>query len=296
MQQPPLQDPTNPTDQPWQPSPYSQSEQPSVPPSEPLSSPQAAMQPPPDYHPVMPDNPWQQQQTYPPQPMYQQPIQPPPNYNPVMPASPWQQQQAYPPQPMYQQPMQPPPNYNPVMPANSWQQQQTYPPQPMYQQPMQPPVQVTAVNINMNAQQQNNGCVRALYFVFIGWWLSFWCLQVGFFLCALIVTLPLGLMILNRIPQIMTLKPSRQTVQTNVNVTSVGGAGGAVNVVNVNVNVTGVQQHPMLVRALYYIFVGCWAGYLWASLAYFLCLTILGLPLGIVMFNYLPAVLTLRKS
>lgn len=68
------------------------------------------------------------------------------------------------------------------------------------------------------------------------------------------------------------------------------------NVVNVNVNVAGIQQRPLLIRAVYYIFVGWWVGYLWASLAYFFCLTILGLPLGIVMLNLLPMVLTLRKN
>lgn len=261
MQQQPSQDPVNPNNELLQHPPYSQLERPSQP-----LPPQA-------------------------------PIQQASNYNPAMPGNPWPQpQQAYQPQPMYQQPMQQMPNYNPAMPGNALPQQQMYPAQPMYPQPMQAPVQVSAVNVNVNTQQGNNGCVRALYFVFVGWWVGFWCLQLGFLLCAFIITLPLGLVILNRIPQIMTLKPVTKTVQTNVNVTSVQAGGMAVNTVNVNVNVTDVQQRPFLLRALYYIFVGCWAGYLWANLAYLLCLTLVGLPLGIVMFNYLPVVLTLRRN
>ncbi len=280
MQQQPPRDPLNPTNQLWQPAPNPQSGRPGEP---------------------SPRNEMPQPQPYLPQQGYSQAAQPAPQpqYNPAMPGTPWPQPQPqpYPPQQGYPQAMQPAPNYNPAMPGNPWPQPQPYPSQQMmYPQTAQGPVQVTAVNVNVNAQQKNNGCVRALYFVFIGWWLGFWCLEIGFFLCAIIITLPLGLMILNRLPQIMTLKPAPQTTRTNVNVTSVGVGGASVNTVNVSVSTVGIQQHSMLVRAVYYIFVGCWVGYIWASLAYLLCLSIFGLPLGILMLNMLPAVLTLRKS
>jgi len=169
--------------------------------------------------------------------------------------------------------------------------QQTYPPQQYPQMPPQPMNVNTIVNVNTQ-QNGHSFLIRALYFIFIGWWAGFWCLQIGFFLCALIVTLPLGLTLLNRLPLIMTLKQPRQ--QTNVNVVTTTYAGGVTNMVNVNV--TGMQQHPMILRILYYLFIGCWVGYFWASLAYGLCLTILGLPLGVMMLNNLPAVLTLRKN
>ncbi len=287
----PPQNPDDPTGQLWQPSPYPQPEQPSVPPPGPL---------PPQRQPERPSQPLPpQQQGYQPQ------MQTPPGYNPAMPGAPWQPQQGYPPQQTYppqqgyQPQMQTPPGYNPAMPGAPWQpqqQQQGYPQQQIYQQPVPSAVQMTSVNVNVNAQQGPGGCVRAIYFVFIGWWLGFWCLEIGFLLCFFIVTLPLGLVILNRLPQIMTLKPSAKTVQTSVNVASAMGAGGMSNSVNVNVNVVDVQQRPFLLRAVYYIFVGCWVGYLWATIAYFFCLSILGLPLGIVMLNQLPVVLTLRRN
>jgi uncharacterized membrane protein YccF (DUF307 family) len=103
-----------------------------------------------------------------------------------------------------------------------------------------------------------------------------------------IVTLPVGLLILNRLPQIMTLQPPTQRMVTNVSVTG--------STVNVHMGVVGVQQRPFLVRAIYYIFVGWWVGYLWATIAYCFCLTFLGLPLGVLMINQLPAVLTLRRN
>jgi uncharacterized membrane protein YccF (DUF307 family) len=199
----------------------------------------------------------------------------PPNSTP---GNPWQQ---------------PPPN---AMPGGPWQQQP--PPNAMYpgQQPMYQPhsyAQTGAINVNISAPQTGaNGCVRILYFFFIGWWLSLWCLEIGFALCFFIITLPLGLLLLNRIPQIMTLKPSKKVVQTNVSLAS--GAGG--NVVNVNMNVQGTQQYPFLLRAVYYIFIGSWVGFLWAQLGYLLCLSLLGLPLGVLMLDLLPAVLTLRRN
>lgn len=227
---------------------------------------------------------------------FSQPVPPQtPNYNTGDPSGQlWQStpygQSERPSMPFPQQPMQPQPNYNPAMAGNAWPQQQ------MYQQPMQPqPVMQApvAVNINMGAQKQTNGCVRAIYFVFVGWWLSLFCLELGFLLCAFIITLPVGLIILNRIPQIMTLKPPTQKTETSISMTT--GVGGATTV-NVNVSVTGPKQYPFIIRALYYIFIGCWVGYIWATIAYFFCLSILGLPLGILMLNLLPTVLTLRKN
>jgi uncharacterized membrane protein YccF (DUF307 family) len=133
--------------------------------------------------------------------------------------------------------------------------------------------------------------------VFIGFWLGLIWLEIGFALCAFIVTLPIGMMMLNRLPQIMTRKAPGTS--TNVNVSTINiqqPYGGSVMVQNINVNVAGTQQHSFLVRALYFVCIGCWAGLIWAHLAYFCCLTIVLLPVGVMMFDRLPAVLTLRKN
>lgn len=198
------------------------------------------------------------------------------------PPVPQQTFQTPPPQPAFQQPT----------------PQQPYPyqpPQPPFQQmpyPYQPPMQQVNVSVNVGNQRQHGFLARALYFIFIGSWLGYFWLMLGFGLCAFIVTIPLGLAMLNRIPQVMTLRSSSaNATQTNVNVST--GYGYT----NVNVNVqSGVRQSSFLVRALYYCFIGCWLGFLWANIAYFLCLMIVTLPLGVMMFNRLPAVLTLRKS
>jgi uncharacterized membrane protein YccF (DUF307 family) len=50
------------------------------------------------------------------------------------------------------------------------------------------------------------GClIRAIYFILIGWWFSFIWANVGWFLAATIIGLPLGLWMLNRLPAITTL-------------------------------------------------------------------------------------------
>ena len=139
--------------------------------------------------------------------------------------------------------------------------------------------------------------MRFRRFLFVGWWAGLFWLNLGFALCALIVTLPLGLMMLNRLPQIMTLKASGTSTSVNVSTVNMQQPyGGNVMVQNINVNIGGTQQHSFLIRAVYFVFVGCWLGYLWANLAYFCFVTLLLLPVGIMMFDRLPMVLTLRRN
>ncbi|MGH2505951.1 MAG: YccF domain-containing protein [Ktedonobacteraceae bacterium] len=157
---------------------------------------------------------------------------------------------------------------------------------------------------NMNATvnvtvQQHGGpgfLIRALYFLCIGWWFGFFWLQLGFLLCIFIVTLPIGLVMLNRLPQVLTLRSSGVQVATS----TVGSAqmtpGAFAQTVNVNVRTRGTQQASFLVRALYFVFIGWWAAWLWANVGYALCVIIVTLPVGLMMLNRLPAVLTLRRN
>ena len=47
--------------------------------------------------------------------------------------------------------------------------------------------------------------VRALWFVVVGWWLSAAVMSLGFVLICLVVTLPVGLMLYNRVPFVASL-------------------------------------------------------------------------------------------
>lgn len=194
------------------------------------------------------------------------------------------QWQPQPPPQQYQQPLTPAP------------QMYSSPLQPYPQQmPMYPPIYAPQVNnvvvVNVN-KSTPSFLVRALWYMFIGWWLGFFWLSAGYFFCITVIGLPLGFMMLNRLPWVLTLRPTSQDV--NVNVSTI--ANMTANTTTTTVNIGGIQQYSMLVRALYFVFVGSWAGYIWACIGYALCLFIVTIPLGLVMLNRLPAVITLRRN
>jgi uncharacterized membrane protein YccF (DUF307 family) len=156
----------------------------------------------------------------------------------------------------------------------------------MYPYPPAQPVMMPQQVVNVNIQQNQPGLfIRALYFLFIGWWAGLIWLNIGYFFVVTIIGLPVGLIMLNRLPLIMTLKPASQSV--NINITG--------NTTNINIT-TGAQQVNFLIRALYFVFVGWWAGLLWSYVAYTLFVLIVTIPVGVIMFNMLPAIITLRKN
>ncbi|MDI7275946.1 MAG: YccF domain-containing protein [Anaerolineae bacterium] len=126
--------------------------------------------------------------------------------------------------------------------------------------------------------------LRAIYFLLVGWWLTFIWINLAWALNITYVLVPLGLWMLNRVPQVLTLKP----MPVEAEVRPVGG--GYV------VRTHGVRQPFWLWRLLYFAFIGWWVSLIWANVAWFLCLTVVGLPIGILMFNYLPAVTTLMRT
>jgi uncharacterized membrane protein YccF (DUF307 family) len=140
------------------------------------------------------------------------------------------------------------------------------------------------MNVTLNINQQGpNFLIRALWYVWIGWWLGGMWLTFGYLCCLTGIGIPLGLIVLNRLPRVLTLRPVSQK-------TSVTMGNG-----NVTINIGGPQQVNFFLRAVYFLCLGWWVGGIWASIGYCLCLTILGLPFGLMMLNRLPAVLTLYK-
>ncbi len=146
---------------------------------------------------------------------------------------------------------------------------------------MMTPQQIINVNIQ---QHQHSLFVRALYFIFIGWWAGLIWLTIGYFFVLTIIGLPIGLMMLNRLPKVLTLKPASQSV--NINIT-----GGTTNI-----NISGAHQVNFLLRALYFVFIGWWVGLAWSYIAYLMFLFIVTIPVGAMMLNMLPGIITLRKN
>ena len=72
--------------------------------------------------------------------------------------------------------------------------------------------------------------IRAVWFIFIGWWLSAAAITVAYFLCAIIIGIPLAFMIFNQLPLILTLRP-RSTDFTGAS----------------------PEQHPLWIRAVWFL-------------------------------------------
>lgn len=126
-----------------------------------------------------------------------------------------------------------------------------------------------------------NLLIRALYFIFFGLWFSGIWATIAWVLCVTIIGLPLGLWMLNRLPQVTTLQPQR----SDLVVTATGEAYRR-----------DIPQYPFIVRALYFLLIGWWFSALWLALAWALCTVIIGLPLGFWMFNRVPAIITLART
>lgn len=130
------------------------------------------------------------------------------------------------------------------------------------------------------------GClIRVLYFLFFGVAIGPVWIAVSWFLIITIVGMPLGLWMINRLPQVMTLKPPRPSARLK----------------NVNgqwVVVQADRQAPFILRALYFLLIGWWFSLVWMLLAWlFGTLTLgLGLPLTFWMIDQVPAVTTLSRN
>jgi uncharacterized membrane protein YccF (DUF307 family) len=122
--------------------------------------------------------------------------------------------------------------------------------------------------------------IRALYFVLFGWWFSAIWAVLAWVLCITIIGLPLGLFMLNRMPQVATLKPAR----TSLLVTPTG------EIVHLD-----VPQVPFLLRAIYFLLIGWWFSAIWLAVAWALHVSIIGMLVGFWMFNRVPAVVSLAR-
>ncbi|WP_129114230.1 YccF domain-containing protein [Halegenticoccus tardaugens] len=115
--------------------------------------------------------------------------------------------------------------------------------------------------------------VRALWFVLVGWWATPAVVNVVWFLNATVVLIPLGIKLTNLVPTVLSLREPRATAAPEA----------------------ARRQHPLLVRAIYFVLVGWWLSWLWANAAAFLAVTIVGLPIAYWLFNRLPYVTSLYR-
>jgi len=159
--------------------------------------------------------------------------------------------------------------------------------------PVPAPVIANSTNVAVNVAgpqiiyrpQEGPGLVvRAIWFLFIGWYLGFFWILIAAALNSTIIGLPLGLMMFNAVPKVMTLKSRNTGLSLTTN------ADGTYTMAHQR-----PEQYAFWVRAVYFVFVGIWFSIAWAIAAYVIGLMILTLPISFWMFNRMPAITTLAR-
>lgn len=120
---------------------------------------------------------------------------------------------------------------------------------------------------------QHSIVVRAIWFVFVGWWLTWIVVNIAWVLNATIILIPLGIKLINLAPTALTLAVPKRLVDPE----------------------GGRAQHSLLIRAIYFVLIGWWLSFFWANLAVFFAITIIGLPVAIWMLHRLPFVTSLYR-
>jgi uncharacterized membrane protein YccF (DUF307 family) len=115
--------------------------------------------------------------------------------------------------------------------------------------------------------------VRALWFVFVGWWVTPIVVNTAWLLNVTVILLPIGIKLINLVLTVLTLAEPRSLSEPE-------SARG---------------QRSLAFRAMYFVLAGWWLSLLWANVASFLALTIVGLPVAIWMLNRLPYVTSLYR-
>ena len=132
-------------------------------------------------------------------------------------------------------------------------------------------------------KQRTSLLVRALWFVLVGWWLTGLWLAASWLLLVTIVGAPLGIVMINQVPFVLSLK--RRDVTTLV-VTEDG---------ETRAETSRPVQSSLLLRAAYFVLVGWWLSLFWMTVAYAFTVSIIGLPIAIWMFGKLPYVVSLYR-
>jgi uncharacterized membrane protein YccF (DUF307 family) len=149
------------------------------------------------------------------------------------------------------------------------------------QQPSAPPA--STIILRQPKTTQHAFIVRALWFLLVGWWLSYVVIALGYLLILFIITAPIGVKVLNVVPQALTLRQRTR----DFDIVELGSV--------TSIQYGHVAQRPFWQRALYFIFIGWWFGAIWATVGWLFCVLILTFPLGVWMLNRIGAVISLHR-
>jgi uncharacterized membrane protein YccF (DUF307 family) len=135
------------------------------------------------------------------------------------------------------------------------------------------------VNQSIVYEQSNRpGClIQLLWFGFVGWWFGVIWVGVAWLLMLSVIGMPIAAIMLNNVPQVVALRGKRI-----VEVTPDGRRRDA-------------PEINILIRIVYFLLIGWWLSAIWLVVAYIFCLTIVLLPVGFLMFDLTPTIVTLKR-
>jgi len=137
---------------------------------------------------------------------------------------------------------------------------------------------------NVTVKVKHHGfIVRALYYILVGWWWGLFVAFFGWLLYATIIGAPLGIKVLNAVPGAISLKAREKDLKVFTD-----GQGGY------RVTEVTKEQRPWWLRVLWYPF-GLVLSFFAIIVAWLLCAFLITLPLGIMLFNKVPAIASLYK-
>jgi uncharacterized membrane protein YccF (DUF307 family) len=131
--------------------------------------------------------------------------------------------------------------------------------------------------------KQHNIIVRAIYFLLVGWWFGLIVAFFGWFLYATVIGAPLGIKVLNAVPGSISLHAREKDVKVFRD-----EDGYTVKQVR-------KEQRKWWVRVLWYPF-GLVLSFFAILLAWLLCVFLVTMPLGVMLFNKIPAIASLYRS
>jgi uncharacterized membrane protein YccF (DUF307 family) len=149
---------------------------------------------------------------------------------------------------------------------------------PMPPAPARPPVLV-------ESKTGPDMFIRALWFVFVGWWLSGIVAALAWAAMITIIGLPLGIWLVNRLPTVITLRPRTNYAYAYTDAYGVTRYAPA----------APMEQIPWPVRGLWFLIVGWWASFFMMAIAWLLIVLLVTLPLGLLLFNRVPFVASLYR-
>ena len=126
--------------------------------------------------------------------------------------------------------------------------------------------------------------LRAIWFIFVGWWLTAIVATIAWVAMITLIGLPLGIWLVNRVPTALTLRPRTSYVWATTD-----ADGRTV------FSEASIDQPPWWARGLWFILVGWWASALVMTAGYVLCVLIITLPIGLLLFNRVPFVASLYR-